>query len=776
MVASTMAAAAGPTSEHDDLRAMVRALVAKELPLADLRDADPATARRAGWSSLAALGLLGIAVPEQYGGSGAGLVEQAIVCEELARELVPAPYFATACLATAALLSTRDDAACADLLPALVEGRRTATLARTRGRATRDGGRWRVDGQLRHVPDGADADLVLVVADTPDGATLFALDGEDGGPARHRLDCLDPTRPTAHLTVAGASARAIGECGAGERILAEVRVQAMTLLAAEQAVIAEHCVELTRRYLLDRRQFGRQIGSFQALKHRLADAAVRAELASSSAWYAVRGLADPGGATAEAVFAAHVAAAHCGDAAVSNAVEMIQLHGGIGYTWEHVAHLYVRRAKADQYLIDTPAAHRARLGDLVAGRQPGAAAAEVTPAGGDSPVLAELRDWLAAHLTPEVAADTAPPPAGHKYTDTRRQWYRELGAAGWATPTWAREHGGRGLDREAGGAVVEELRRRGVDRPEEDFVGVWLAGPTIALWGTEEQRETYLRPLALGEHRWCQLFSEPGAGSDLASLSTSAVAIDGDRWRINGQKIWSSFADTADYGLLMARTDPQLPKHDGITYFLLDMRTPGVEVRPLRQMTGDAEFNEVFLTDVVIPDAARLGPRGAGWKVAISTLMQERNSLTGSPVVGPGVADALIAEAVDAGAWATADVRHRLQDLLVDERALQAATFRAAATPDRDPGAIDSVRKLVSADLHERAERVRVDLRPDLTLGWPAGDPMPAGTRSFLEMKKYCIAGGTSEIQRNIIAERVLGLPRDVDPDRGRPYNERTHR
>lgn len=772
-----MAAEAGPTSEHDDLRAMVRALVGKQLALARLRDADPAVARRAGWSALAELGLLGIAVPEQYGGSGAGLIEQAIVCEELARELVPAPYFATACLATAALLAARDDRACAELLPAVLAGHRTATFAQTRARAARDGDRWRVDGDLRHVPDGADAELILVVADTADGAILFALDGADGV-TRHRLDCLDPTRPTAHLTLAAAAGRPVGEIGSGERVLADVRLRAMTLLAAEQAVIAEHCVDITRTYLLDRRQFGRQIGAFQALKHRIADAAVRAELASSSAWYAVCALARPGGEVSpEAMFAAGVAAAHCGEAAVGNAAEMIQLHGGIGYTWEHVAHLYLRRAKAGQYLIDTPAAHRARLGDLVAGGRPGAAAAEATPGGdGDGPVLTELRDWLAVHLTPEIASDTAPPPAGRKYTDTRGEWYRQLGAAGWATPTWAPEHGGRGLDREAGGAVVEELRRRGVDRPEEDFVGVWLAGPTIALWGTDAQREAYLRPLALGEHRWCQLFSEPGAGSDLASLSTSAVPVDGDRWRINGQKIWSSFADTADYGLLLARTDPHLPKHEGITYFLLDMRTPGVEVRPLRQMTGDAEFNEVFLTDVVIPDSARLGPRGAGWKVAISTLMQERNSLTGSPVVGPGVADQLIAEAVAGGAWARADVRDRLQHLLIDERALQAATFRAAATPGRDPGAIDSIRKLVSADLHERAGRIRVDLEPDLTLGWPAGAAMPPGTRSFLEMKKYCIAGGTSEIQRNIIAERVLGLPRDVDPDRGRPFNERTHR
>jgi alkylation response protein AidB-like acyl-CoA dehydrogenase len=451
---------------------------------------------------------------------------------------------------------------------------------------------------------------------------------------------------------------------------------------------------------------------------------------------------------------------------------MIQLHGGIGYTWEHTAHLYLRRAKSDQYLLGTPSAHRDAIGAAII--RGNAGQSDSSSEAGATAAVAQLREWLTVNPAPEH--DDGIRAQGEKYTPVRRDWFRRLGEAGWATPTWPARYGGRDMGRDDGGEVVEELRRRGLDRPEEDFVGVWLAGPTILQWGTDEQRETFLRPLALGEHRWCQLFSEPGAGSDLASLSTSAVPIDGDRWLVNGQKIWSSFADTADFGLLLARTDPSLPKHDGLTYFLLDMRTAGVEVRPLRQMTGDAEFNEVFLTDVVVPDSARLGPRGAGWKVAISTLMQERNSLTGPPVVGPGVADDLIAEAVDSGAWERADVRDHLQRMVVDERSLQAATLRASARVGRDPGAIDSIRKLVSADLHERAGRVRIDLRPEVTLGWEPDSELPPGTRAFLEMKKYCIAGGTSEIQRNIIAERVLGLPRDVDPDRGRPFNERVHR
>ena len=753
-------------SEQDDLRDLVRKVVAKHLPLQEARHADATAARRAGWTALAELGLLGIAIPDTYGGSAAGLAEQVIVCEELARELGAVPYLATACLATEALLASGDESACAALLPGIAAGELTATVADGIGRAEREGQVWAVSGDFHHVPDGADADVVLVAADTDGGPTLFALNGCDDM-HRERLSTLDMTRPLANLRLVRAPGSPVGVAGAASSVLARMRLRATALLAAEQAVLAERCVELTRQYLLDRRQFGRQIGGFQALKHRLADAAVRAELCAGSAWYAIRQLA---AGAADAEFAVLVAAAACGDAALQNAAEMIQLHGGIGYTWEHCAHLYLRRAKADQYLMGTPSQHRDRLGAAVL--QNPSAPTELIQV--SSPAVDELRRWLSEHLTAEITGDEAPPAPGEKYSRVRRDWYRRLGEAGWSTPTWPTQYGGRGLGRDEGGAVVEELRRRGVDRPEEDFVGVWLAGPTILQWGSDEQCETFLRPLAHGEHRWCQLFSEPGAGSDLASLATSAVRIEGDRWLVNGQKIWSSFANTADFGLLMARTDPSLPKHAGITYFLLDMRTPGVDVRPLRQMTGDAEFNEVFLTDVVVADSVRLGPLNAGWQVGISTLMQERNSLTGPPVVGPGVADRLITEAVDSGAWDNADIRDRLQRMLVDEHALQTASFRASVTPERNPGAIDSIRKLVSADLHERAGRIRIDLAPHLSLGWPTDAEMPCGTRSFLEIKKFCIAGGTSEIQRNIIAERVLGLPREPDPDRDKPFNRRS--
>jgi len=355
-----------------------------------------------------------------------------------------------------------------------------------------------------------------------------------------------------------------------------------------------------------------------------------------------------------------------------------------------------------------------------------------------------------------------------------RAWYAELGESGLATPGWPAEYGGLGLAADAAAVITDELTRLRADRPADEFIGLALAGPTIIEWGSGEQKERFLRPLALGQHRWCQLFSEPGAGSDLASLRTRAVK-DGDHWVVNGQKVWSSYSDRADFGLLMARTDPSQPKHRGISYFLLDMHAPGVEVRPLRQLNGHSEFGEVFFTDVVVPDADRLGPEGLGWSVAISTLMQERSGLSGRPGVGPGQADALAARARRTGAWDDPVLRDRIMQAFVTERALQMATVRAFATLGKaEPGAEGSIRKLTHAQLEVTLGLLATEAEPGDAIAWdPPDEDAAAAVDAFLSGKILSIAGGTSEIQRNIIGERVLGLPRDRDPYANTPFEER---
>ncbi|GAA1746508.1 acyl-CoA dehydrogenase family protein [Aeromicrobium alkaliterrae] len=388
---------------------------------------------------------------------------------------------------------------------------------------------------------------------------------------------------------------------------------------------------------------------------------------------------------------------------------------------------------------------------------------DIDPSTSLAEVAARARAWIEENLPSGWPVDRA---------RLEADWYVLLGDSGLATPTWPREHGGLGVAADAAALIADELARHDAGRPMTDFPGVALGGPTIIAWGTDEQKERFLRPLATARERWCQLFSEPGAGSDLASLSTRAVQQEDGSWRISGQKVWSSFAHISDFGLLMARTNQDVPKHRGITYFLLDMRLPGVDARPLKQLNGAAEFNEVFLDDVVVPDSARLGPVDEGWRVGITTLMAERSGLSGRPGVGPALTDALARRAREVGAWDDAAQRDRLVEAHVAEKVLQMTTIRAfVELGTREPGAEGSIRKIAHSDLEERVARLGAEIDP---FGLVAGTADAAeATHEFLSAKILSIAGGTSEIQRNIIGERVLGLPRETDPHVDKPFRER---
>jgi len=314
--------------------------------------------------------------------------------------------------------------------------------------------------------------------------------------------------------------------------------------------------------------------------------------------------------------------------------------------------------------------------------------------------------------------------------------------------------------------TVEGLEALRKTRSSDDFVGLVLAGPTLLAWGSPEQQQRFLPSLVSGDHFWCQLFSEPGAGSDLAALATRAERQPDGTWKVNGQKVWSSLAGKADYGLLLARTDPDAAKHKGITFFVLDMRTPGVEVRALRQMTGEHEFDEVFFTDVMVGDEMRVGAEGDGWRIAVDTLMAERSGLSGRPTVGDGVCEGLVKRAIATGAWEDPGLRDDLVAALVEERALEMTNVRAFV--DREAGgassvgAAASVTKLVQSELMQRLSLLMTEVEPTRALAWGATDSASSeAALAFLYCRAYTIAGGTSEIQRNIIAERVLGLPKE---------------
>ncbi|HET6794743.1 MAG TPA: acyl-CoA dehydrogenase family protein [Acidimicrobiales bacterium] len=312
-------------------------------------------------------------------------------------------------------------------------------------------------------------------------------------------------------------------------------------------------------------------------------------------------------------------------------------------------------------------------------------------------------------------------------------------------------------------------------------IGLGMGAPTVVSHGSEDQKRRYLRPLFTCEEIWCQLFSEPGAGSDVASLSTRAVR-DGDEWVVNGQKVWTTLAHRARWGMLVARTDPEAAKHRGLTYFVVDMHGPGVEVRPLRQMTGEAEFNEVYFTDARIPDSERLGDVGAGWNVAITTLMNERVSIGGS--VAPR-GSGFIGEAVrlwkEKGHTDPA-LRDRLMQAWIAAEVTRLTNIRASqARKSGTPGPEGSTGKLASAELNKRITELCIDLMGAdgmLYSSYEMLRPEEAGlmgrdvAKSFLRMRANSIEGGTSEVMRNILGERVLGLPGDVRVDKDRPWSE----
>lgn len=380
-----------------------------------------------------------------------------------------------------------------------------------------------------------------------------------------------------------------------------------------------------------------------------------------------------------------------------------------------------------------------------------------------------VRSWLAEHLPSELKVEDAMDERvapNREIFDKRMAWHKQLYQAGWIGLAWPKEYGGQGAELMEQIIYNEEYAHaRAPILP--GYVGLGLAGPTIAQWGSEEQKQDFLPRILQGELVWCQGYSEPGSGSDLASLQTRAVE-DGDEFVVNGQKVWTSGAQYADWMVLLARTDPEAPKHKGISYFLLDMKTPGVSVRPLVLLNGHSHFNEVFFEDVRIPKANLLGPKNEGWKVAITTLMFERSAAGGG---GGGSQIRRLAELakqveIDGRpAWQHSWVRQRLAAFEIEKEALKYTRLRSLTRQLRGqpPGPEGSILKLAGSELGVRIAAFASELLGLYALLEAETQAVPDAPRwlnRVLSARQYTIAGGTSEIQHNIIGERVLGLPK----------------
>jgi alkylation response protein AidB-like acyl-CoA dehydrogenase len=406
----------------------------------------------------------------------------------------------------------------------------------------------------------------------------------------------------------------------------------------------------------------------------------------------------------------------------------------------------------------------------------------ITPDTSAADAVDTVRQWIAAEVPAAWRSAAAEGPAALRAVRTAadyRDWYPAFADSGLVAPTWLPEHGGLGVGNDIARAIEAVLAPLRLTRLNP--LGLNNAAAALFSHGTEEQRRRFLPPIVRNEEKWCQLFSEPGAGSDLASLATRAVR-DGDHWVISGQKVWTTWADEADFAILLARTDPDQPKHQGITYFLLDMHQPGVEVRPLRQITGEAEFNEVFLDGARVPDEHRVGEINDGWRVSASTLSSERQMVSGSGSGGMGRlggsgAERLISLARETGRWDDPVVRSKIMRLWAQEqiRGWTNARVRAALSAGQSPGAASSIGKVHQATLNQQIQDLMVDLLGTAAVAWRAtGDPdaLPREVQGMLRSLANATEGGTTDINKNILGERVLGLPREPDPWKGKPWKE----
>ncbi len=719
----------GITQEHRDLAEAAGGWAARAVPPEEVRkllDAAPGRhGRPAHWDGLAAQGLLGLHLPEADGGGGGELLDLAVVLEALGRAALPGPYLPT--VLAAELLHRAGEHT---LVRALVAGERIAAVALGPGSLTAaetaDG--HVLDGTAPPVLAGADADLILLAAEGATGPVWCAVDA-DALDVRPQ-ESADPTRPTAEVRAAGVRVP-------GERVLAVdsalVRDLAGVLFAAESCGTAAWALHTAAEHAAVREQFGRPIGQFQGVKHLCADLLVRCEQARALVWDAARALDQ---APEVRGLVAALATATALDAAFSCAKDCIQILGGIGFTWEHDAHLHLRRATAARQLLGGGDTHRLRAARYAADGARRALRLELP---------AEADEYRAEARTVVDGVRGLDPAAVR----------RALAPTGYAAPHLPEPYGlGAGPLRQL--AIQQEMAAAGVGISDLG-IATWVV-PSLIAHGTREQQRRLMPPTLRGELLWCQLFSEPEAGSDLASLRTRAERVDGG-WRVNGQKVWTSAAQWSSHGILLARTDPDAPKHKGLTFFLVDMATPGIEIRPLKEITGDSLFNEVYFDDVLLPADAVVGEVDDGWRVARTTLDNERVHMADQLTFDTGL-EALL----DRAAELDASVHVRLGALAAEAHALGCIGLRTTLqqVSGLEPGAGASIRKLVQTPHQQKVAELALEL-----LG-PAGAVREgAGERAlhgFLMSRCLTIAGGTTQVQRNVVAERLLGLPRDPEP------------
>ncbi len=675
------------------------------------------------WSELAGLGWTGLHIPETLGGQGYGIEELCVVIEELGRVVAPTPFLPTVLASAVLAHHGTSNAATAARATALATGTSIGAVG-LGGALTLQGGV--LNGDAGAVLGAGLADvLVLAVGDD-----LVVVDKSTSGVEITPLKSLDPSLRFAKVRCTGVAVADDAVLHGATRLATRV---ARVLVAADAIGGARACLDAAVAYAKVRVQFGRPIATFQAVKHHAANMFVHVELATASTWDAARhALTTDPTKSDQADLAAAEAAALALPAYVACAQKNIQLHGGIGFTWEHDAHLFLRRAKSLASAYGTASDAQSAIAAAVEG-------GTERHFGLDLP--AEAEEFRASAR--EAAATY------HSLPEERRRDH--LVDSGYLVPHWPKPYG-------RGAGAIEQLvieqEFASVPMPQLGITGWNLL--TILQHGTEDQIAHWADDALRGKAMWAQLFSEPDAGSDAAAIKTRGVRVDGG-WKVTGQKVWTSGAMHCQKGFATVRTDFDGPKHQGVTMMVIDLKATGVDIRPLREITGESLFNEVFFDEVFVPDDDVVGPVGQGWTVARATLGNERVS------IGAGSRNTLPAAnlfgLIASHAPGDQTLRSRTAALVAEEHAMRLLNIRSAlrAVIGAGPGPEGNLTKLLSAEHAQSVTELGMDI-----VG-VAGVTGASGHLTFEYLFARClsIAGGTSEITRNVIAERLLGMPRD---------------
>jgi alkylation response protein AidB-like acyl-CoA dehydrogenase len=758
--------------------------------VADQTAATATPSIRERWAAMAGFGWLAMTLPAEHEGLGQGLAEACVLAEALGAGPIATPYLESILIAAEVLAQAGTAAQRARWLPAIAEGRCLmvpATREGGRGRgvsapvtARAEAGGWRLQGGKSVVPAGDSADAWLVSARTGQGA--------DAGEAWFIV-----ARGTPGVSMQTfASVDGLGACalafdgvmlpedsrlpeGAGAAV-ERARHHAAVAACAEAVGAMQAMLSATVAYTRTREQFGKPLAANQVLRHRMADMAVACEESRSLVLGTIDRLerADRQQDVAGRALAAATARAKVAAAARRIAEEAIQLHGGMGVTEELNMGRYLRRILALEAVHGSAERELRRHATLRAAARgtpamPEEADAEPLPF--DEPGLdafrAEVRTFLLQQLEPDLMRASRLNTSVFSDKDIGLRWHRKLHARGWIAPSWPLEHGGTGWTLAQRWVFETECAVAGA--PSVSPLGLRMAGPVIMRFGTPEQKSHYLPRILSGDDYWCQGYSEPGSGSDLASLKTRAVR-DGDHYVINGSKIWTTHAHLANRMFALVRTgDADARKHEGISFLLIEMDTPGITVRPIRSASGDHEVNQVFFDDVRVPVSCRVGEEGQGWTIAKYLLEFER----GGAISAGRLRAALerLERLLPEGGLDDPDLALALSAIEVDIRALEATELRVMSSlrTGQNPGSVSSLLKLRWSEIHQSITRLGVRLLGPDALVWETIRPLHEADEApldeearpivagYLNARAYTIFGGTSEIQREIIARETLG-------------------